>query len=238
MGIVKTLLQNMWVKAMGHNQANILRLFEQNPSARFLDLGCDDGEWTIKCASAVGTKTISGVDIVRQRLGVAESRGIETTHANLDEEIPLPDGSFDVIHANQVIEHVSSIDHFAREIHRLLKPGAYAVISTENASSWCNVAAMMMGWQMFSLTNLSSVHGGIGNPMAIHRGENVELSSWTHKTIFAYRGLIEFFKAHKFEFVQIQGAGYFPLPTVCARVDVRHAHFITIKIRKGSPKSV
>jgi 2-polyprenyl-3-methyl-5-hydroxy-6-metoxy-1,4-benzoquinol methylase len=162
----------------------------------------------------------------------SEKKGLATIKQNLDEKFQLDDQSIDVVHANQVIEHVGNIDNFATEIFRVLKPGGQAVISTENASSWCNVFAVALGWQMFSLTNLSSKHSGIGNPMAIHRNESVELSSWTHKTIFSHRGLIEFFEAHGFIVDDIAGAGYFPLPSYLGRIDVRHAHFLTVLLSK------
>ncbi|MBI4084077.1 MAG: methyltransferase domain-containing protein [Candidatus Lambdaproteobacteria bacterium] len=217
---------------MDLNKRNILDLLRRRSGAEFLDLGCDDGEWSITCANSIGTEKITGVDIVDTRLALAAARGVKSIKADLNARLPIPSDSYDLVHANQVIEHVADVDIFASEIARVLKPGGYAVISTENAASWCNVFACAMGWQMFSLTNLSSIRSGIGNPLAIHRGESVELSSWTHKTIFSYMGLIEFFEAHGLEVKQILGAGYFPLPSILGKLDVRHAHFITIQLLK------
>jgi len=232
--MIKGFLQRMWSTAMAHNKSNILSLAAKNPEAVLLDMGCDEGTWTKTFASSIGTVKITGVEVVEARLKTAEAKGIHGVLANLDGKLPLANQSFDVIHANQVIEHVSSIDNFAQEIHRLLKPGGYAIVSTENASSWCNVFAVALGWQMFSLTNLSARGAGLGNPFALHRGQKVDLSTWTHKTIFSFRGLIEFFEAHGFKVEKILGAGYFPMPTIIARWDKRHAHFITIKISKAT----
>ena len=124
------------------------------------------------------------------------------------------------------------MDGFLGEIKRVLKPGGYVVVSTENASSWHNIFASIMGWQIFSLTNISSVQSGIGNPLAIHQGEAVELSSWTHKTIFNYLGLKDYFRVYGFSNIQILGAGYYPLPSVLGKLDPVHSHFITIKAFK------
>jgi hypothetical protein len=89
-----------------------------------------------------------------------------------------------------------------------------------------------MGWQMFSLSNLSERRLGIGNPMALHRGEGNHLKSWTHKVIFSYRGLKEFFEAHGFKNLRLLGAGYYPLPGVFAALDVRHSHFLALRAEK------
>ena len=46
------------------------------------------------------------------------------------EELPFADSTFDVIIGLELVEHISFLDEFAREIHRLLKPGGLAIIST------------------------------------------------------------------------------------------------------------
>jgi 2-polyprenyl-3-methyl-5-hydroxy-6-metoxy-1,4-benzoquinol methylase len=155
------------------------------------------------------------------------------TRADLSKPLAmLPDAHFDLIHANQVIEHVPNVDLFVSEIYRLLRPGGHAVVSTENGSSWHNVFAAAMGWQIFSLTNVSSLKAGLGNPFAIQRGGDPYTGTWTHKTIFNYRGLIEMFEAHRFSETVVKGAGYFPLPAFLGRIDPRHSAFITILARK------
>lgn len=232
--MIKNLLASMWASAMDYNKKNILSLLYKSGHRKcsFLDLGCDDGEWTMECAKALNAKKVAGVDIVESALKLARNRGVKTIKADLSKLLPIKSSTVDVIHANQVIEHVSSIDNFAKEIYRILRPGGGAIISTENASSWVNIFAMILGWQMFSLTNLSSVRSGIGNPASIHRGSVGEMSSWTHKTIFSYLGLKEFFEAHRFKVKAISGAGYFPLPYWFGKLDKRHSHFLTILVTK------
>lgn len=50
--------------------------------------------------------------------------------------------------------------------------------------------------------------------------------------IFSYQALKEIFEVHGFKVESILGAGYFPLPSVLAKIDKMHAKWLTIKIRK------
>lgn len=230
--MIKTYLNGLYASATRLNRHHILDQLPRLPEGLLLDLGCDDGEWTMELARRMGTKNVHGVEIVEERAAQARARGVDVRIADLAQRLPYPDATFDVVHANQVIEHVPDVDLFTAEIHRVLKPGGVVVVSTENASSWHNIFAMALGWQMFSLTNMSGRQLGIGNPIALHRGEQNHLKSWTHKLIFSHRGLREFFLAHDFAEPEIRGAGYHPLPAVLGRWDARHAHFLSLRARK------
>ena len=221
-------ISKLYHDATEQNQSNILSLLPTGSRLKLLDLGCDDGVWTKTMAERVGTSDIHGVEIVSEQAAKARALGVQVHVGDICNGLPYEDASFDIVHSNQVIEHVPSIDTFAAEIYRVLRPGGVAVISTENASSWHNIAASVLGWQMFSLTNMSGLRGGIGNPLALHRDAAVQFTSWTHKVIFGYRGLQEFFEAHGFSQCRIRGAGYHPLPASLGRLDVRHAHFLAL----------
>lgn len=229
---MKQFLENMYDHAVDLNHKNIFDLFEKNEGAHFLDLGCDDGVLTMKMAERIETKNVSGVEIVEERIRQAEGHGVKVKNFDLNGSFDFKDNVLDVIHANQVIEHLYNSDNFLSEIYRTLKPGGYAVISTENASSWCNIFASVMGWQIFSLTNFSSKKQGIGNPFSLHRDGDVHLDSWNHIRIYNIRGLKEYFEVFGFKVEEVRGAGYFPLPGELGNIDKTHCHFMTFKIRK------
>lgn len=222
----------MYARASALNIKNIQGLLEPNPAAALLDVGCDDGTLTLKLAKIIGTSNISGVEIVPDQAEKAARYNIKVKSFDLNDKFDWPDNTFDVVHANQVIEHLYNSDNFLSEIYRTLKPDGYAIISTENASSWCNIFASVMGWQIFSLTNISTKKRNIGNPLAIHRDEQPAPPSWNHVRIYNWRGLKELLEAHSLIVEQAAGAGYFPLPAFLGNIDKIHAHFMTFKARK------
>jgi SAM-dependent methyltransferase len=223
----------MFDRAMDANVRNMLALLDERPGGAFLDVGCDDGARTLSFARAAGSDRIHGVEIVPERAALAAGRGIEVVAADLNRRLPYDDETFDVVCSNQVIEHLADTDTFVAELRRILRPGGFAVTSTENLASWHNVLALVPGWQPFSLTNVSRQRLGLGNPLAIHRAaDGLELESWQHLRVFAHRGLRELFEVHGFQVERLLGAGYYPLPGRLARVDPRHAAFLTVKSRK------
>lgn len=228
----KSLLLYLYKKTTDLNEKNIISQLEYNPSAKLLDIGCDDGVKTLQFANKVKTKNIFGIEIIKKRAKLAQKKEINVWIGDLNSKWNINDNSIDVLTANQVIEHVSDIDHFISEIKRVLKKGGYAIISTENGSSWHNIFASIMGWQIFSLTNVSKKQSGIGNPLALHQNEKSVTSSWTHKTIFNYRGLIDLFRLYGFRVVEIKGSGYHPFLPIFGKYDVRHSHYLSLKIRK------
>ena len=199
-----------------------------NRGGRLLDLGCGDGERTLRFARACGAAEAYGVEVTPEHAVLAEARGITVVSADLNAELPLDDGSFDIVVSNQVIEHLADTDAFVSEIARITKPGGLVVTSTENLASWHNISGLLVGWQPFSLTNVSETRLGLGNPLAVHRDEEAGLESWQHLRVFAYRGLRELHEAHGLHVTRMLGSGYYPLPARIGRLDPRHAAFLTV----------
>jgi len=227
--MLKKYLNHCYSQADNLNKQNIRKYAKRISGGNILDIGCNQGEWTLKLKEVTNATETWGIEINSAPAMQGREKGLKVVQQDLDHPWQVPESFFDLIHGNQVIEHVRDVDRLAQEAYKALRPGGRLIISTENGSSWHNVFASIMGWQMFSLTNMSSFGLGIGNPLALHRNDGtLPLTSWTHKVIFNYLGLVEFFKLHGFESIEINGAGYHPLPAIFGRVDVRHAHFITL----------
>jgi SAM-dependent methyltransferase len=235
----KSHLKSVWVATDNRYREKILSLMEHNRRAKLLDLGCDDGVWTRKVAAAIGTGIVNvrGIDVIPKRYKKAIKAGIKVKDSDLNKRFPFPGNSFDVVHANQVIEHVWELDTFVSEIHRVLKKGGYAVICTENLASWHNIFSLLLGYQPFSLTNIS-FKGYIGNPLALHVNETgiLPMASWHHSRVLAYAALKDIFIKHGFEVDTYVTVGYFPLSpgiaSIMNRIDPVHGAFPLIKVRK------
>lgn len=221
-------MQRLWEASESYYRRQILDLMPACDS--LLDVGCDDGSWTAQIAQAAGARTVAGIEVTDTK--PARERGIDARSGDLEREWPFAENSFDVVHANQVIEHVKRLDHFVSEIARVLRPRGQAVICTENLSSWHNVAALTLGYMPFSLTNLSQ-RGPVGNRFALHSGEEFSRGeSWQHIHVLTLAGLESIFTMHGFEILKRFGAGYYPATGAVgrwlARHHPRHAHFIGI----------
>ena len=230
---LKKQFSKMRDNAVKEREKDILSCIKPNPEGKILDIGCNDGVWTNIVAKKMNTNQIFGVEIVEEAAIKAEKNGVTVTRCDISESLPFEDNSFDVIHSNQVIEHLHRTEFFVKEINRILKPGGYAVICTENLSSWHNIFALILGWMPFSSANYSQVKSSIGNPLSIHHNQDMEMpESWQHIRVLSIRGMKDIFELHGFKTKELLGAGYFPLPNFFAKLDKIHSAFMTGKFIK------
>ncbi len=227
-------LLKMYLDSQRDCRLSVLDLVKPHPSAMYLDCGCDNGVFTTEVAAKLGTKTVYGIEIGEVAAAEARQRGVQATSTNLNDTFPFEDDTFDVVTANQVIEHVSDTDHFVREMYRVVKVGGYAVVSTNNLASWHNILALLAGFQPFP----SDVSGEtkIGKPVALFEGD---AGSHSHLRIFTYPALKGLLEHHGFIVQAVVGIGYYPFPSSLgnrlARLDKHHAAYLTATA--GKPES-
>ncbi len=226
-------LKKLWHQTAEENNKNLGKLLEKNPQAKILDLGCDDGSLVAKrIKKYVGSKKIWGVDIDPEVLIKAKRLGIETFCLDLNRSLPFKDDFFDVIQANQVIEHLWNTDAFLSEVYRVLRPGGYFLPATENLSSWHNLFSLSLGFQPPS-SDISD-RFRVGNPFSLC--QNRPRHCIGHQRVFTLCGLKKLLEVYGFKVEKILTAGYYPLPSVLAKVLVRldptHTAFICLKARK------
>jgi 2-polyprenyl-3-methyl-5-hydroxy-6-metoxy-1,4-benzoquinol methylase len=117
-------------------------LLAQLPCERLLDAGCGDGRYFGELARAPQPpQAVTATDIAERILATAAAAArrdgleVKLVRANL-EQLPFPDGSFDVVFCSQVIEHLLDPAAGARELARVLRPGGRLVLSTDNRRAY------------------------------------------------------------------------------------------------------
>ena len=113
------------------------------PGLRVLDLGCRYGALTRAYAEG---NDVLGVDVDRDALAhAADSLGIQTLWADVEEPLPLEAASFDAVVAGELIEHLRDPERLVAEIRRVLRPGGVFVGSVPNFFRLRNRLAMLKG---------------------------------------------------------------------------------------------
>jgi SAM-dependent methyltransferase len=110
--------------------ANPWEMGRLSPGERVLDLGSGAGMDSLIAAQMVGPKgSVSGIDMTPEMLAKARASAEEMGLGNVDfvegevESLPFPDGAFDVVISNGVIDLIPDKDSVFSEIFRVLQPG-------------------------------------------------------------------------------------------------------------------
>jgi ubiquinone/menaquinone biosynthesis C-methylase UbiE len=96
---------------------------------RLLDVGCGPGTLTVDLARLVAPADVVGVDVAESVVAEASESASKAGAANASfragdfREIGLPPGSFDVVHAHQVLQHLSDPVGTLRAMADLARPG-------------------------------------------------------------------------------------------------------------------
>jgi ubiquinone/menaquinone biosynthesis C-methylase UbiE len=100
---------------------------------RVLDLGCGDGALTGTLVAATGADgTVVGADVAEAALRRARSvhPRLSFVRVPIDGPLPFEDGSFDVVWASEVIEHVADTARWLSELRRVLVPRGRLALTT------------------------------------------------------------------------------------------------------------
>ncbi len=75
---------------------------------------------------------VHAADLERDYVAEAMVLGFLATRLDLNEGVPFPDGSFDLVVMLEVLEHVVRAERALEEIWRVLSPGGHLLLSTPN----------------------------------------------------------------------------------------------------------
>jgi ubiquinone/menaquinone biosynthesis C-methylase UbiE len=122
---------------------------------RVLDVGCGPGTITLDLAEAVGPSgEVTGIENVAAPLEharrTAAERGDARTRFELADVMALPyaDASFDVVHAHQVLQHLTDPVGALREMARVTRPGGLVAVRDVDYASmvWHPASEGMTRW--------------------------------------------------------------------------------------------
>lgn len=104
------------------------------PGLRLLDVGCGPGNLTIDLARRVAPGEVVGIDMVSEVLVAAEADRATACVDNVEFRtgdvyaLDAPEGSYDMVHAHQVLQHLSDPVAALVEMRRVLRPGGLLAV--------------------------------------------------------------------------------------------------------------
>lgn len=153
------------------NSAGYL-LSRLRPGLDLLDVGCGPGTITADLARRVAPGRVVGIDASADVIG----RAAELAAGNVEFAVgdvyalDFPDGSFDVVHAHQVLQHLREPVAALREMGRVLRPGGTLAVrdSDYGAFVWSPADPMLDRWMevYHQLTRRNGVEADAGRHVA------------------------------------------------------------------------
>jgi SAM-dependent methyltransferase len=116
--------------------ARTLRLLPLDRDAAVLEVGVGTGA-NLSLLRAGGFGAVAGIDISRHAIDHCRRKGLDFVREADVCSAPYGDASFDLVVAMDILEHISDDSLALDEIHRILKPGGFAVLTVPAfASLW------------------------------------------------------------------------------------------------------
>lgn len=118
--------------------------------ADLLDVGCGPGTITADLARRVAPGRVVGIDAAADAVDAARATVGDAATIRVDDAYALdePDGSFDIVHAHQVLQHLTRPVEALREWRRVLRPGGVVAARDADyaAMTWAPADPVLDHW--------------------------------------------------------------------------------------------
>src|SRR5699024_10646389 len=145
----ESVLRSHRTRTAENSAAHLLPHLERGMS--LLDVGSGPGTITVDLARRVGPVTAVEAtdDAMALTRATAEEAGVEVTCVVTDvQALDLPDDTFDVVHAHQVLQHVHDPVTALREMRRVCRPGGIVAVreSDYHGFVWAPADPLLDRW--------------------------------------------------------------------------------------------
>lgn len=166
------------------------------PGMSLLDVGCGPGTITVDLARRMAPGRVVGVDlsadVIEQARAAAASQGVEGVEFVADDFRRLEPGSFDVVHAHQVLQHLSDPVEALRAMRLLARPDGIVAVRDSDypAMLWAPASDGLDRWRevYLAVTRHNRAHADAGRHLlrwaheAGLRTVGYTTSTWTYAT--------------------------------------------------------
>lgn len=98
----------------------VLEWLAARPGEQILDLGCGDGQLTVRIAASGAA--VMGLDASPLMAAAARARGLVADQGKA-EQLPYASGSFDAVFSNAALHWIADQDAMMAQVRRVLRPG-------------------------------------------------------------------------------------------------------------------
>jgi SAM-dependent methyltransferase len=146
------------------------------PGMSLLDVGCGPGTITFDLAGRVAPGRVVGVDlaadVIEQATRAAHADAVELMVGDFHE---LDLGTFDVVHAHQVLQHLSDPVDGLRAMRRLARPGGIVAVRDSDypAMLWAPASQGLERWR--------GVYLAVAQRNRAHADAGRHLLGWAHQ---------------------------------------------------------
>ena len=176
-------MESTEIRAISHQSTNAL-VFDLikssiRPESRIADVGAGEGyfsqlvgQYAERELGIVPSEVIAPSDLFPELFRYA---AVTCAPIERDGRLPYDDDSIDVACSLEVVEHLEDQFAFARELHRIVKPGGTAIVSTPN------VLNLNSRWR-----NLHSGFAVLFDPLLLSSTDPVHTSGHIHPVSYYY----------------------------------------------------
>jgi SAM-dependent methyltransferase len=154
------------------------------PGVRVLDVGCGPGTITVDMAERVAPGVVTAIDtaadVIEEATALAAAQGVTNIEFGVADvyALPYPDDSFDVVHAHQVLQHLTGPVAALREMRRVCRPGG--VVAARDA----DYAAMTWFPDNADLADWLSTYRAVAHANGAEPDAGRRLLSWARRAGF------------------------------------------------------